>query len=141
MSGIESARNWVVSIAQPAGYQHSLALLEAAESMVFALRSLGLQATMGPPSQAADALLLSMASSWRGPQPLDPALSWLFARVTADRDARVGRTITLAELLPACADDTGWEAADVLVSWLSGVRDLLGAGFAALDGGPGPARQ
>lgn len=58
MSGIESARNWVVSIAQPAGYQHSLALLEAAESMVFALRSLGLQATMGPPSQAADALLL-----------------------------------------------------------------------------------
>lgn len=58
MSGIESARNWVVSIAQRAGYQHSLALLEAAESMVFALRSLGLQATMGPPSQAADALLL-----------------------------------------------------------------------------------
>ena len=96
---------------------------------------------IGGHAAAADALLLSMASSWRGPQPLDPALSWLFARVTADRDARVGRTITLAELLPACADDTGWEAADVLVSWLSGVRDLLGAGFAALDGGPGPARQ
>lgn len=96
---------------------------------------------VGGHAAAADALLLSVASSWRGPQPLDPALSWLFARVTADRDARVGRTITLAELLPACADDTGWEAADVLVSWLSGVRDLLGAGFAALDGGPGPARQ
>ncbi|MFI0433816.1 MAG: methyltransferase [Candidatus Nanopelagicales bacterium] len=84
---------------------------------------------------AADALLLSSEASWRGPLPLDPAMSWLASRVSADLGG------TLAEELPLCAEDTGWDVADVVVSWLSGVRDLLGAGFATLDGRTDPARQ
>ncbi|MCB9411379.1 MAG: methyltransferase [Actinobacteria bacterium] len=75
----------------------------------------------GVPDRAS---LLTQPGGWRPPEPLDPALSWLFA---ASLD------VPLARQLHACADDLGMDPTDVLVSWLPGLRGLIERGFVTLD--------
>ena len=58
LQDVQSANRWVVAICQPQNYQHSLALLECAEGMVYSLRALGLEARLGSPNDSCDAMLI-----------------------------------------------------------------------------------
>ncbi len=81
----------------------------------------GAAGAVSNPEQTA---LIVNPNGWRGPEPLDPALSWLF---------RSGRDVALQDQLERCSQDLAIDASDVLVSWLVGVRGLIERGFVTLD--------
>jgi hypothetical protein len=80
---------------------------------------------------SSQAVVLAIPDGWRAAEPLDEPMSWWFSQTRTGALAT-----TMSHDLPRCAADTGFDPADILVSWLTGVRDLMGKGFATLDASP-----
>lgn len=70
--------------------------------------------------------MFARPAGWRAAEPLPPPLAWWFAEPVPSGP--------LVSHVHSCCEETATDADEVLVSWLSGVRDLIAKGFATLEG-------